>query len=121
MPEFSETPPTPENHVRHWAMALHLSQLAHYLVPLGGIVAPIVIWQVQKDQMPEIDQHGRIVANWLVSLLIYLTICGVLFLVVIGFFLIWIPLALALIYPIIGGIKASQGEAWHYPGSFRFF
>ncbi|HWL10892.1 MAG TPA: DUF4870 domain-containing protein [Planctomicrobium sp.] len=110
-----------ERQVRTWAMAIHLSQLANFVVPLGGIVAPIVIWQVQKDKMPSLDEHGKIVVNWMLSLLIYFMIAFALVFVLIGFAVMAVLGALAVVFPIIGGIKANQGEVWRYPGSIRFF
>ena len=109
------------NGYRTWAMALHLSVFASYIVPIAGVVAPIVIWQVKKAEFPEIDLHGKIVANYLITLLIY----GFL-----GFLLcfcfVGIPLLIALgiaaiILPIVGAVKASNGEAWPYPGVITFF
>ena len=113
--------PPPIGQVRTWAMAMHLSQLANYMLPPAGIIIPIVIWQLKKDEMPELDQHGKNIANWLISALIYGFICFLL-----AFFLVGIPLALALaavsvIFPIIGGVKASNGEAWKYPLTINFF
>src|SRR5687768_4579326 len=49
-----------------WAMFLHLSLLAGFVVPLAGLVAPIVIWQIKKTELPEIDIHGKIVMNWII-------------------------------------------------------
>jgi uncharacterized Tic20 family protein len=106
---------------RQWAVLLHLSQFAGYVVPLGGLILPFVIWQWKKSELPEIDAHGKAVANWIVSELIYGVLC--LFL---AFFLIGIPLLLLLLllgvlFPVIGAIKANQGEVWKYPLAFRFF
>ena len=106
---------------RTWAMAIHLSQFAGYLVPLAAFVVPIVIWQVQKDDMPELDIHGRIVTNWLLSSLIYFTVFGVLSFVIIGIPFVFVLLALTIVFPIVGGIKANQGRAWKYPLSINFF
>src|SRR6516164_8926161 len=46
-----------------WAMALHLSQLAHFvvIVPFAGFIAPILIWQLKKGEFPGLDVHGKIV------------------------------------------------------------
>lgn len=107
--------------VRQWAMIIHLSQLAGYLVPVAGFVAPIVVWQVKKDEYPELDKHGREVANWLISFVIYFCAAMPLVLLLIGLPLIWALGVIGMIYPIIGGIKANQGEFWHYPGAIQFF
>lgn len=105
---------------KNWAMFLHLSVFAGYVVPLAGWLAPVVIWQIQKDKMPELDAHGKMVLNFLISMLLYAVVSGLLTLVLIG-----IPLLIALsvigvVYPIIGGIKANSGELWSYPGMIQF-
>ena len=61
-----------------WAILLHLSQFCGFLIPLAGLVVPIVLWQVKKNESQLIDQHGRIVANWLVTAFI----AGIVFFVV---------------------------------------
>jgi uncharacterized Tic20 family protein len=103
-----------------WAMLLHLSQLLTYLTFGLGVIAPILIWQIKKSQMPELDAHGKIVVNWIISALIYGVVCFVLSFVVIGFFLGVALGAVAVIFPIVGGLKASNGEAWKYPLSITF-
>lgn len=105
---------------RQWALILHLSQFAGYLVPLAGLIVPIVIWQIKKDEFPEIDDHGKMVVNWIISEVIYLVIGVLLAFVVIG-----VPLLIALgvvsiVFPVIGALKANNGELWRYPMSFEF-
>ena len=104
-----------------WAILLHLSQFCGFLIPLAGLVVPIVLWQVKKNESQLIDQHGRIVANWLVTAFI----AGIVFFML-SFLLIGIPLlillgVLCIVFPIVGAIKANDGIAWPYPGSDRFF
>ena len=112
---------TADKQTRTWAMILHLSQLGNFVIPFSGVIAPIVIWQLKKDEMPELDAHGRIVANWLVSALLWGLVCLLLTLVVIGAFLA-IALAVANVaFVIIGGIKANDGVAWKYPLSLNIF
>ena len=50
-----------------WGMFIHLSQLCGYVIPLAGFIVPIILWQVKKDESEVIDQHGRIVTNWIIS------------------------------------------------------
>lgn len=105
--------------LRTWAMVLHFSLLAGFVVPLAGLLAPIIIWQVKKSELPEIDPHGRIVVNWLISAFIYAVICMVLSMILIGIPLMFVLGTLALIFPIIGGIKANEGQLWKYPLSIE--
>lgn len=110
-----------ELETRQWAMFLHLSLLAGLLVPGAGFVLPIVLWQIKKDELPGIDAHGKVVANWLISALIYGVASGILCFLLVGIPLLAILGLLSLIFPIIGGIKANEGIVWKYPLSIRFF
>ncbi len=100
---------------KQWAMFIHLSVFAGYVVPMAGLVLPIVLWQMKKNDLPETDAHGKMVVNFLISFLIYGVVATVL-----SFVLIGIPLLIALgiaaiVYPIIGAIKANEGTLWSYP------
>lgn len=110
----------PEQQTRQWAMILHLSQFATYIVPVAGIIAPIVIWQTKKAEMPELDVHGKIIANWLISGVIYSIIGVILTFVVIGLPLLMALGVCAIAFPVIGGIKANNGEVWPYPLTIKF-
>ena len=105
---------------RQWAMILHLSLLAGCVIPLAGLVAPIIIWQLKKEEFPEIDAHGKVVVNWIISSLIYAVVSGILVFVLVGFFLLLVLAVLSVIFPIIGGIKANDGQLWKYPLSIPF-
>ncbi|MGY6587926.1 MAG: DUF4870 domain-containing protein [Wenzhouxiangella sp.] len=104
-----------------WAMILHLSVLASFLLPLAGVVAPIVIYLIKKDSLPGLKPHAFVVFNWLLSALIYGIISLILTIIVIGALGLIAVAILSIIFPIIGGIKASDGEVWPYPLSIKFF
>jgi hypothetical protein len=110
-----------EQQTKQWAMFLHLSQLANCFAPPFGWIIPIVIWQVQKPKLPQIDEHGKVVCNWLISELLYLALCIPLCFVLIGIPLLVIVGILGIVFPIIGGMKANSGEVWKYPLSISFF
>jgi uncharacterized Tic20 family protein len=110
-----------DQQTRLWAMILHLSVFAGYLVPIAGLVAPIVIWQVKKAELPQIDVHGKIVVTWIISLVLYLMVSVVLTFVLIGIPLLIVLGILGVVFPIIGGVKANSGEVWNYPLTIRFF
>ncbi len=109
-----------EHQSRQWAMMLHLSLLAGFLVPFAGLIVPIVIWALKKDELPAIDAHGKMIINWIISMIIYAVVSGLLIFVVLG-----IPLLLALcvvgvVFPIVGAIKANEGVLWKYPLTITF-
>ena len=105
---------------RQWAMFLHLSLLAGCLVPLAGLVAPIVIWQVKKDEYPVLDDHGKNALNWILSYLLYGFICVLLVFLFVGVFLLIALWVVSIIFPIIAALKANDGVLWKYPMSIRF-
>lgn len=105
---------------RNWGMWLHLSQLANFLVPIAGLVAPIVIWQLKKDQLPMLDLHGKNAVNWLISSAIYALVGLLLMFVVVGIFVLLALGICGVVFPIIAGIKANNGEVWKYPLTISF-
>ena len=120
-PDFSEYPyGTLTSEERQWAMFAHLS----ILVALwAGFVflGPLIIWLIKKDQSRFVDDQGKEALNFSLNVLL-LTIAGFLFgIVTLGFgFLLAGPLlvaigVLAIVMPIIAGMKANAGEAYRYP------
>jgi len=96
-------------------MFLHFSLLSGYLIPFAGLIAPIVIWQLKKEEMPDMDAHGKMVLNFILSMLIYGVISFLLLFVFIGLFLMIALGIIGIVFPIIGGIKANSGVLWKYP------
>ena len=106
---------------RQWAVLLHLSTLLGFVLPVLGFIVPIIIWQWKKSELPGIDAHGKVVANAIVSYIIWGAIALPLCLLLIGFFLLWVLGILAVVFPIIAALKARDGELWDYPFCFKFF
>jgi uncharacterized Tic20 family protein len=103
---------------RTLAALTHLSGLSGYIVPLGGILVPILIWMTKKDS-PIIASIAK--QAILLNVTVFILICTgvVLFftvllipVVVIG----WVVLGLAAVaLPIIGAIRANDGRYYRYP------
>ena len=104
----------------NWAMALHLSALAGYAVPVAGVAAPILIWLLKRDELPRLEVHGCIVVNWMISFVIYFIISSILILVGVGVILLGALWVMAIAFSIIAAIKASEGEVWRYPLTIDF-
>ncbi len=107
-------------------MLCHLSALAGYVIPFGNIIGPLVIWQIKKNEFPSVEEHGKASLNFQLTVLIALVVSGtaafLLSFVCIGFLLIPAVIAVALcglIFAIIAGIKASNGEPYRYPWSLK--
>jgi uncharacterized Tic20 family protein len=121
-------PPNPDSQARTWHMLCHLSALAGFIgVPLGNVLGPLLVWQIKKNESPSVDAHGKAALNFQLTVLIGLfvsIIAGVvLSFICIGyvFFLVAMLIGLAaLIFPIIAGIKANNGEDYKYPYCIEF-
>jgi uncharacterized Tic20 family protein len=103
---------------RTLAAITHLSGLSGYIIPLGGVLVPIIIWIVKSE--------SRVISSIakqaiLLNLIVFLLVCVgfILFLtlilipaVIVG----WVVLGLgAVILPIVGAIKANDGVYYRYP------
>jgi len=107
--------------LKAYLLLMHLSQLAGFVIPFAGLVVPIVMWATNKDQSDEIDQHGKTILNWMISAFIYFVVSTILVLVVVGLFLYIALGILAIVFAVIGAIKANDGIHWEYPLSIKFF
>lgn len=105
---------------KQYAMLIHLSQLAGMIIPLLGWVLPLILWQTKKDTSSFIDEHGKIVMNWIISTVIYGVICWILVFLLIGVILLIALGICSLVFIIVGAIKANNGEVWPYPLSIPF-
>lgn len=110
--------PKPE---RTWAMFAHLSSFLFYTcIPLANIIAPLIIWQIKKEDMPFASDQGKECLNFQISMLIYIIISGILTLILIGFAFLVILCVMHIILPIIAAIKANEGVTYRYPLTMRF-
>jgi uncharacterized Tic20 family protein len=103
---------------RTMAALTHLSGLAGYVIPLGGVIVPIIIWVVKSE--------SRVISSiakqaLLLNFVVFLLICAS---AILWITLILIPLVLvfwfvlgivAIALPVVGCIKASQGTYFQYP------
>ena len=117
------TPPPPMGalsaEAKQWAMFAHLSALLGFLIPFGSIVAPLVIWQIKKNEFPFVDDQGKEALNFQITVLIAVIVCFVLTFVLIGLLLLPIVGIAALVLTIMGGIKANEGVTYRYPFTLR--
>jgi len=98
-------------------------------IPLLGLIATLIMWQIKKSQSPYLEDHGREAMNFQISLVIYavggaiaVALFGVLTLglgwllfPVGGLFLI----VLQLVGSIRGAMAANRGEYYRYPMTIR--
>lgn len=110
----------PAKEERLWGMLCHLSVFSAHFIPLGNIIAPLIIWQIKKEDSSFIAYHGKEALNFQISIIIYISIAAIL-----SFFLIGLPLLFglwifSLIIVIIAALKANDGQYYRYPLTIRF-
>ena len=112
----------PNKDQKMWAMFCHLAGLARFVapVPFAGIIAPLVVWQIKKDEHPFVDRNGKEAVNFQISMAIYLLVAILLIFVVVGIFLLPAVAVFNIVFLIIAGVKANNGEHYEYPMTIRF-
>jgi uncharacterized Tic20 family protein len=100
------------------AACTHLSGLAGYIIPLGGVIVPIIIMVVKSE--------SRVISGiakqaLLLNIIVFLAagLAAILLLTVVLIpvvILFWALLGLAAIaLPIVGAVKANDGIYYQYP------
>ncbi|MCS1351734.1 DUF4870 domain-containing protein [Mechercharimyces sp. CAU 1602] len=107
---------------RTWGMICHLSALIAYLtvVPLGTIIAPLVVWLWKKEESSFIDYNGKESINFQISFLIYVLVASLLCFILIGFIILPILYVWGIICTVLATVQAKKGEEYRYPLTIRF-
>lgn len=106
---------------RQTLMLTHLSQLLDLITGFGGFIVPLVIWITKKDEIYDMDEQGKGIINFQLSMFLYALICVPLILLIgLGFLGLIAIGILCLVFPIINAIKVNNGETPYYPLSIKF-
>ncbi|MED1794223.1 DUF4870 domain-containing protein [Brevibacillus nitrificans] len=105
---------------RMWAMIVHLSALVGFIIPLGNVLGPLIIWLIKKDTSPFINTHGKEALNFSITVTIYAAISYLLLIVFIGALLLIALFLFWAIFLIMAAVKANEGNDFRYPLTFRF-
>lgn len=116
------THPTPFD---QWAMAVHLSTLIGLGVSviLIGILAPLVVWQVKKDEYPGLRAYAIETINFQLNLLLWQCVAVILIFTIVGICLGWfigvlLPIV-NVVLSIVAAIRVSEGRFYRYPYIWR--
>lgn len=101
------------------AMFCHLSGLVGYIIPFGNIIAPLILWQLKKENSPYLDYHGKEALNFQIAFTIYMFAALLTIMVLVGFVLVPVIGIGGLVLMIMASIKAKDGENYRYPFIFR--
>ncbi len=105
---------------RQLIVVTHLSQLVTLVIGFGSLILPLILWSVNKGKVYEMDEHGKNILNFQISLIIYSLICIPLILLLgLGILGLIVLAVISIIFPVINAIKASKGEIPKYPLSLN--
>ena len=108
----SNPTPTGSSEERTWAMIAHLTGLI-------GFVGPLIVWLVQKDKMPFVDDQGKEALNFQLTVLIAYAVAGATSCFGVGLVVFPVVFVANVVLCIMGGLKANQGESYRYPLTLR--
>ncbi len=129
------TPAPIDQTSRGWSIAAHLSGLGIGLLTgaMLGFVGPLVVWLMRRDEDPFTEHHAKEALNFQLTVLVALiasvvlaipaVIVGVLTLglgLVAFALLALVGLVLWFVLPIVGTVRAGNGEGYRYPVTIRF-
>lgn len=100
-----------------YLLLMHLSQLLIWVIPVIGVIVPILMWTTNKDKNTAVDIHGKNILNFSISYAIYAVALTI---IIVGIPLLVVLFGVYTVAIIIAAIKASNGEYWKYPLSLKF-
>lgn len=102
-----------------WALVAHFGGAAGAFIGGGtlGWVGPLVALLAKGNQSPTVRAHAVAALNFQLLWSIITVVCWILVCALIGFVLAPIAMIIAIVFGIIGGVKANDGQLYNYPMS----
>ena len=122
MSDFNESfapPPAPDGvssqEDRTIALLTHLSGV------VLSFIVPLIVWLIHRDKPDRafLNDQAKEALNFQITIAIAFLACSVLTLIVIGMLLMPLVWLFNLIFCILAGIKANEGDAYRYPFTLR--
>jgi uncharacterized Tic20 family protein len=110
----------PSDRERAWVTAIHATSLVGFVIPLGNVIAPLVLWLISRRISPFVDEQGREALNFNLSIVLYAVIAGILILLPVGLVILIATAGMLLVLPVVATIQGARGEEFHYPAAIGF-
>ena len=105
---------------KQWALNAHLGTLAGYIIPLGNIIVPLVVYVSKKDESEYIGEHARESLNFQITFTLLIIAAVITIVLMVGIlFLIVLPIV-NLIFIILAALAIDKGEFYRYPLAIKF-
>jgi uncharacterized Tic20 family protein len=98
-----------------------LAILAHILPILFGfgILAPLIIYLVRKDDSSFVKENAREALNFQITMIICFIIAAILTAIVIGIFLLMALGIIDVVLAVIAAVRVSENKIYRYPFNLR--
>ncbi len=112
----TESPPArPKTDDKLWIVISHLSLF------LGvGILLPLIIYLVKKDESQMVRHHSKEALNFHISIYLYAMLCFPLLMIIVGFPLLLLLGVTSSILAILAAVRGAECQAYRYPLTIRF-
>ena len=108
---------------RTWGMLAHISAIVASALSGGslGWLGPLIVWLMKKDESPFVNDQGKESLNFQITLIIAFVVCWAITMATCGlaFPILFVPAIFQLVFCIIAGIRANEGEYYRYPMTIR--
>lgn len=98
-----------------------LAMLIFLISFFTSVLGSLIIWLIKRKESAYIDHYGREYFNMTISYFIYTIISALSLFILIGFILLPAVGIAAIVFTIIGAVKAYGGEYYRIPFIIRFF
>ena len=95
-------------------MLVHGIALIGFVIPLGNLIGPALIWVLKKDEDPFVDENGKNALNFQITWTIILFLAGLSLFVLVGFVLLPVAALIWLVLVILAALEANGGEVANY-------
>jgi uncharacterized Tic20 family protein len=96
-----------------------MGMLSHLLAIFFGLLAPLIIYLIKKDESKYVNEHAKESLNFQITLMIVYVVCFYLMFIWIGTLLMIALHLFRLVLCIIATIRANEGKMYRYPFTLR--
>ncbi len=102
-----------------WGVAAHLCPLIGFAIPFGNIIAPLLLWQFKKENLPFASGEAKEVLNMQICVSIISIVLGILTFAFLGPVISIIIGVTTVVFMVKAALKAKEGVSYLYPYIFR--
>lgn len=105
---------------RSWIVGCHLSALLGYILPFGHLLGPLAIWLAKRDAYPGVEDAGRGILNFQLSITLYVLVGLFLSFFLIGLLVLFLVAVTHFAAVLYAALRAQRGVDVRYPLTLKF-